>query len=100
MSMTFFVCKTCGRAINCDRKPDYCYHDRTTSIENISDEDSIKMGLFLGNHVNFNGVVSWVEFSGDIRFDPFTGEALDRAFGYTLSDYQDKIMKKVVANEG
>ncbi len=97
--MTVYVCKTCGRAIKAEQKPNYCYHDRTPSIENISDEDSVRMQLFsqrgselfqLGDHL----VV--IEFPGDVRFNPLNGEQILDAFGFTLTEYQESVMRRVL----
>jgi len=96
--MIYFCCKTCGRAIRSPEKPNFCYADRTTSIENISDEDSIKMQLFSSDGQEiflFDGKTVEIEFPGDIRYDPFNGNDFIVEEGFTLSEYQDEIMKKV-----
>ena len=101
--MISFVCKTCGRAIRSEEKPNFCYHDRTTSIENISDDDSVKMQLFRGGRnamaiFNSNFTPLDVEFPGDVKYDPFTGERIfGNNIGFTLSEYQDEIMSRVRA---
>ena len=97
--MTVFTCKTCGRSIRCEEKPNFCYADRTTSIENISDEDAVKMQLFRsGGYVvmNFGNGECAIEFPGDIKYHPFNGEKSFGA-GFTLSEYQDEIMSRVRA---
>lgn len=93
--MIIYVCKMCGRAIKAETKPNFCYFDRMSSIENISDEDAIKMGLFSftkGCPITFPKVAVAVtppassnidstmettivtfEFPKDIKYNPFTG---------------------------
>jgi len=101
-----WVCKTCGRAIKSETKPSFCYFDRTTSLENISDEDSIKMGLFQlskGRTMTFSDEPHWTitfEFPGDFKYHPFTGEkASAMLLGDKLIDFQDRIMQAVLADE-
>jgi len=107
--MTIFVCKTCGRSLKAEEKPNFCYFDRTTAIENISDEDAVKMGLFSttsGAVLNrpYASTVKLVqltvlifEFFGDVKYDPFTGEKVEIALlSYpTLVKFQENIMRKV-----
>jgi len=126
--MINWVCKTCGRAIKSETKPNFCYFDRTTSIENISDGDSIKMGLFSTKEKSvttihdaqlqsidlvlskekgtfefspvFSKRISF-EFLDDVRYDPFTGKLI-KMLGdgkSSLTDFQNDIMKKVLTNE-
>jgi hypothetical protein len=96
--MTVFVCKTCGRALRAEEKPNFCYYDRMNSIENISDEDAIKMGLFsLSKGEEVDGII--YEFLADLKFHPFTGEAISElglCGGLSLSDFQDQVMKRVI----
>jgi len=94
MSLTIFICKSCGRAIKSETKPNYCYADGTTSIENISDEDAKKMELFSMNlGVQLENFI--VEFINDYRYHPFTGAQWQ---GAKLHQLQEQIMEKV--NEG
>lgn len=96
--MTVWVCKTCGRALKAAQKPNYCYADLTTSIENISDEDSIKMGLFKFPEKAkeiFFGEKMIIEFPGDFKYNPVLGEIAFPYTGYTLSELQDSIMKQL-----
>lgn len=96
-----YVCKMCGRSIKARQKPNFCYFDRSDQIENIGDEDAVKMGLFQSNIVP---VTLWdvenIEFGGDFQFHPFTGERINtiqlvgNPYG-KLSDFQDQIMKNV-----
>ena len=80
-----------------DYQPRYCYADRMDTLECISDEDAIQMGLFSYPHVIYDrdrGFV--VEFLGDVRWNPFTGTAMvPPEDEYTLSELQDSIMEKV-----
>lgn len=91
--MTIFVCKTCGRAIKCGKKPTYCYADRVDTIENIGDEDAIRMGLFSGGG-EFIQEGMCFEFPKDVRYHPFTGEPMSISpFGkLSLSEFQDRVM--------
>jgi len=93
-NLIIYVCKTCGRALKSDNKPEFCYYDRCATIENISDEDAIKMTLFtIYEGVNINNVI--YEFPGDIRFNPFTGEDETQHFGGKLTQLQDYILDKI-----
>lgn len=85
--MTFHVCKMCGRGIRCEEPPKYCYFDRMDMMENISDEDAVKMGL--------NIDPSSAEFPGDVRFNPFTGQPVEMSFGVQLEDWQHGVMHKL-----
>ena len=101
-----YCCKTCGRAIKAKEKPNFCYFDRTTSIENISDQDAVKMGLFSlsnGDPCIFDSKLFTVEFIKDVRYTPIGGKPLMREYGlfsdiksgYSLDDFQDLVMKRV-----
>lgn len=101
-----WVCKTCGRSLKAEEKPNYCYYDRTTAIENISDEDAVKMGLFSlsnGDPCIFDSKLFTIEFIKDVRYAPISGKPLMREHGlfsdiksgYSLDDYQNKIMSGV-----
>ena len=95
---TFYVCKMCGRSVIAESKPNFCYYDRMSSIENISEEDSKKMGLFSTNTFLYSENNVTFEFPKDIRFDPFTGEEMsscERNYKGSLTDFQDEIMKRV-----
>lgn len=93
--MTYWVCKMCGRSMRQDEKPNWCYFDRSESIENISDEDAVKMGLNIPEGERF-------EFPGDVRWDPDRGVAVVPpneyvvGYFYTLKDWQQWIMKRVI----
>ena len=90
----YFVCKSCGRAMKTETKPNFCYADRSSNMENISDEDAVKMELFLFSEgKEIDGII--YEFPGDIKYHPFTGGKLSSE-GKTLSDFQDEIMRRVV----
>jgi hypothetical protein len=98
-----FVCKMCGRALKAEVKPNFCYFDRMSSIENISDEDAIKMGLFSmgeGRDVTFDNFPTIIEFPADIRYCPNTGKDISDFYKDTsflsLSDFQKKIMRRVI----
>ncbi len=92
----YYVCKACGRSMISDEKPNFCYADRMDSIENISDEDAVKMGLSIPKGTLF-------EFPGDARWGPVKGRPMDlrewlKDNNYpagTLSQFQDKIMEEV-----
>lgn len=97
-----YICKGCGRAIRTKTPPKYCYFDRLDHLENISDEDAIKMGLFsfgIGMYIDD----SLIEFPKDFKYSPSTGEAESKGFtemflkeSETLSKYQDVLFAKVV----
>lgn len=94
--MTIFVCKTCGRAIESEEQPIYCYADRVDTIENIGPEDAVRMGLFsLGGTFTQEGMK--FEFPCDVRFHPFTGKRMEMSpFGKSsLTMLQDTVMQKV-----
>jgi hypothetical protein len=89
----YWVCKMCGRAVRQEDKPNYCYFDRMNSIENISDEDAVKMGLDIPEGGCF-------EFPGDVRWDPDTGDpaGMVNLLGKklrTLEDFQRSVMARV-----
>ena len=81
------VCKMCGRAGRYDGKPNFCYFDRMNSLENISDEDAVKMGLNIPEGETF-------EFPGDVRWDPFSGKPM-AAGGKKLKQFQNAVMVEV-----
>ena len=85
--MTYWVCKMCGRSGRFEEKPMCCYFDRMDSIENISDEDAVKMGLSIPEGETF-------EFPGDVRWDPFSGVPMV-ANGKTLRQFQNAVMVEV-----
>jgi len=95
-----WVCKQCGRSMKAEEKPNWCYFDRCDSIENVRDEDSVKMGLSIpeGEIFEFPGDVRWDPMSGEpapvsIRFKHETGELI--VDGKTLKDFQNGIMEMV-----
>jgi len=94
--VTVYICKSCGRGVAMQGKPDYCYADRMDTMENLSDNDAEKMGVFsIGGTFAEDGIS--YEFPRDVRFHPVTGEALrfvvpDRS---SLTDLQDKVMEGV-----
>ena len=101
----FYVCKMCGRSLRIQSgpPPKFCYFDRMSAVENISEEDAEKMGLFSGyadKEAVFKNVLAF-EFPKDINYDPFTGNpvggAVKKSFvnEYSLSDWQDVIMSRV-----
>lgn len=100
--MITWVCKTCGRAIKSETKPNFCYFDRMDQIENIGDEDAARMGLFsttLGVPVILSQKFT-VEFIKDLRYDPMTGEDLTHLNydnGQSLTEFQEEVMKRVYA---
>ena len=67
------------------------------SMEEISEDDFRKMGLFKGIMVMLDqGSEHVYEFPGDVRFNPFTGLEEDRRDrGYTLDDFQAEVMENV-----
>ena len=89
MPGTIFFCKMCGRSIRADEKPNYCYADRCDSIENVSDDDAVKMGVNIPEGKMF-------EFVADAKWDPFTGGRIINAVpGKSLKDFQREIMEMV-----
>ena len=91
----FWVCKMCGRAMQAEKRPNYCYFDRMDAIENISDADAEKMGLAAGPAVaGFEDKGLFIEFPGDVRWDPITGQAMV-AGGRTLRQFQNAVMVEV-----
>lgn len=104
-NFTIYVCKQCGRAMRATEKPNYCYFDRMDSIENISDEDAVKMGLFSlskGVSAIMDNKNVWIEFPADVRFSIFKGNSFPSAIietlfsGLSLDDFQDNIMRRVI----
>jgi hypothetical protein len=104
--MITYVCKTCGRALKSDVKPEFCYGCAAKYIENISDEDSKKMGLFAYSKgeetiiyldgTTFANVV--FEFPGDVDFNPFNGDHFlyfPREECVYLKDFQNHIIKSL-----
>ena len=87
MSM-YWVCKMCGRSIRQEQKPMCCYFDRMDAIEDISDEDAVKMGLNIPEGERF-------EFPGDVQWDPITGVTATATEGPTLKNFQRSIMERV-----
>ena len=84
-----YVCKMCGRAGRYDEKPNFCYFDRMDSLENISDEDAVKMGLNIPEGETF-------EFLGDLRWNPITGyPAYAQTGDGTLKQFQNAVMVEV-----
>lgn len=100
MKGIIYVCKTCGRALRSQTPPKYCYFDRIDHLENISDEDSLKMGLFSSGKGIFIEDAQ-IEFPGDFTYSPFTGEKQDEMSFFlrgagTLSEFQDGLYAKVI----
>lgn len=103
MSLTIYVCKSCGRAVKAEEKPNFCYADRMDTIENIGDEDAKKMRLFSTPDSARWDFGILFEFPSDIRFHPVTGNALMPIFtlipeqgNFSLSELQNNIMKEVL----
>ena len=92
--MTFFVCKMCGRSMKAKESPNFCYFDRSDTIENISDEDAVKMELFSQARERLIADGIEYEFPGDIKWHPFTGEPMEEQ-GFTLTEFQEAIMVEV-----
>ena len=104
--MTCWICKICGRAIRAEEKPNFCYFDRTMAIENIGDEDAVKMGLFsttegtcLTDFENHRSFI--VEFDRDLIYDPFSGEKARKIMNpnHSLYDFQNMVMRRVIKDE-
>jgi hypothetical protein len=68
------------------------------SMEEIGEEDSRKMGLFLGLVVSLTTKDYAYEFPGDALYHPFTGEGVEGASGRRLTDFQAEVMEVVRAN--
>lgn len=84
-----YFCKQCGRVARFNEKPNYCYADRCDSIENVSDEDAVKMGVNIPDGKTF-------EFIRDAKWDPFTGgKIINCVPGRSLKDFQREIMEMV-----
>lgn len=102
MKEVVYVCKGCGRSLVSATPPKYCYFDRLDHLENISDEDAVKMGLFsFGDGIYIEDAK--IEFPGDFNYSPFTGKEESKSFTYmflsgteTLSKYQDVLLAKVI----
>jgi hypothetical protein len=79
--------------------PAYCYADRMDTMEEVSEDDFRKMGLFKGLMVVLGTQDHVYEFPGDVQYNPFTGEEEEaRSRGYTLDDFQAKVMEMVHEN--
>ena len=98
-----YVCKMCGRSMRANEKPMCCYFDHMDAIENISDEDAVKMGLDIPEGETF-------EFPGDVRWDPVSGDPAHVMIkkvgsgwpefiveGRTLKQFQRAVMAEVRA---
>jgi len=83
----FWVCKTCGRSMKAEDRPDFCYFDRMDHIDSVNDEDAVKMGLDIPDGETY-------EFPGDVRYEP-SGVPIGQCDGPTLSQFQDAIMMEV-----
>lgn len=109
--MQIWVCKMCGRSMIVKKQPTYCYFDRMDSVEQISKQDSTKMGLFVGKAgemVDFlkdekDHATFIPEFEADVNFNPFTGNStkdslssLGKEHKMSLHKYQDAIMRNVI----
>lgn len=94
--MRFWVCKTCGRALRADCRPNYCYADRMDHIEEINAEDAVRMELF--GLVGFQRRGAFVfEFPGDIKFHPVTGDHMPSYLSeLRLLDYQKVKMQRML----
>jgi len=89
MSDHLWFCKMCGRGLDAKEKPNFCYFDRVDHIENVSDEDAVKMGLNIPDDSPY-------EFPGDVRWDPSTGKRLMVPYdARTLQQFQRDIMERV-----
>ena len=86
--MTYYVCKTCGRGVRQDVKPMFCYADRMDSMENLSDEDAVKMGVIIPEGERF-------EFPGDVMWDPDKGSVLAAITGATLHGFQRGLVSRM-----
>jgi len=85
--MRVFICKVCGRSFRNSEIPKFCYFCGTKSLEEISESESIRIGVNFGN--------SDYEFPGDVRFDPFTGRRSKLKAGRKLEDFQTEVMRGV-----
>jgi len=88
---TIYFCKMCGRTGRFDEKPNFCYFDRVDHLENVSDEDAVKMGVNIPDDSPY-------EFPGDVRWQPFTGKPITNVpkDGYTLQKFQREVMERVL----
>lgn len=88
--MTIYFCKMCGRTGRFNERPNFCYFDRIDHLENVSDEDAVKMGLNIPDDSPY-------EFPGDVRWDPMTGKRLLVPYdNRTLQQFQRDIMERVL----
>jgi len=105
--MTIYFCKQCGRTGRFNEKPNHCYFCHIDHIENVSDEDAVRMGVNIPDGSPY-------EFPGDVRWDPKTGipmltmtfERFDVGMkhlqdgnpisGRTLKDFQRDVMERVL----
>jgi len=94
----YFVCKTCGRGLAAYEQPSFCYADRMDTMEEINEDDTRKMGLFLGLVVSLTTEDHAYEFPGDALYHPFTGKSVEDASGRRLDHFQAEVMEKVRAN--
>lgn len=100
MKEIVYICKGCGRGIRTNVPPNYCYFDRLDHLENICDEDAVRMGIFsFGKSASMEG--AQIEFPGDFKFSPFTGKEEKYVHhvlkGFTtLSELQDELFKQVI----
>ena len=101
-----WVCKQCGRSMRSEEKPNHCYFCRIDHLENVSDEDAVKMGVTEGTqiHLHPDQKPCQVEFEGDVEWDPWTGEkvmiigsnvAEGNVHKHTLRQFQRDIMERV-----
>lgn len=91
-----------------NEEPKYCYADRMDSVEQISFDDSVKMGLFGGllSDEEFRTALFrdlenddfFPEFKGDVKFNPSTGKKLSIDGEFTkLHDWQRMVMNAVIS---
>jgi len=86
--MAVYICQFCGRAIQTEREPRFCYFDGSpmkigSPVEPLTPEDTAAM------QISFTHGSDMYEFPGDVRMDPFTWELLpERGTGRTLHDHQ------------
>jgi len=87
--MTIYFCKQCGRTGRFNEKPNHCYFCHIDHIENVSDEDAVRMGVNIPDGSPY-------EFPGDVRFHPMSGEPVSPFDGYTLRQFQRDMMERVL----
>lgn len=94
--MRTWTCIACGRMMRVldDTKPTHCYFDNNTYLQEMEERDEILAGT-LGIKFTPVGMGLYVEFPGDIRFNPFTGIPMHWNGGKTLEIYQSEVMKRV-----